>query len=134
VLCVLIALWTGAAAAQNSGAQPHPKHPIAGPEVTTAELRPIKFRVGETCPTDTTIYGEIYTNGATAVKYTWVSSDGRSWPTRDLNFTSATHKEATEKWKLGAPGKKVNKWIKLQILSPNRLLSNKVDLDFTCAK
>ena len=133
-ICAVLLFWTGAATAQNSGAQPHPKHPIAGPEVTAVTLRPIKFRVGESCSTDTTIHGEITTNGATTVSYTWISSDGRSWPHRNLKFASATQRQVTENWKLGGPGKKVNKWIQLQILSPNRTLSNKLDLDFTCAK
>jgi hypothetical protein len=127
-------LGAGVVVAQSSGAQPHPKHPIAGPVVTAVSLRPVKTRVGEPCPANPTFYGEIATDGATTVKYTWVSSDGRSWPTRNLKFTSATTQSVSESWKLGAPGKHVNKWIELQILSPNRKTSNKVDYVLNCAK
>jgi hypothetical protein len=133
-VCATLVVWAGSAAAQSSGAQPHPKRPIAGPEVTAVSLRPVKTRIGEPCPANPTFYGEIVTNGATTVKYTWVSSDGRSWPTRNLKFTSATTQSVSESWKLGAPGKKVNKWIQLQTLSPNRKNSNKVDYVLNCAK
>lgn len=115
-------------------AQPTPKRQRAGPEVTAVELRPVKTRVGQSCPANLTFYGSITTNGATNVEYTWASSDGRSWPTRNLKFASAGTKSVSQNWKLGQPGKKVNKWLQLRIVSPNKMTSSEAPVTLNCAK
>jgi hypothetical protein len=124
----------GAMPTPASQAQPTPNKPRAGAEVTKVQLRPIKRRVGEPCPANMTFRGAITTNGATTVEYTWLSSDGRSWPTRNLKFAAAGTQSVTESWKLGQPGKTVEVWIQMQIVSPNRTFSNKVTENFTCVK
>lgn len=132
---VAFLLLTGTGATQNprEEAQPKPKHEAAPEKVTKATIRPIKFRVGETCPLDPTFRGTIETNGATTVQYEWLRSSGKLLPEETLKFATAGSKVVTWSWKLGAPGKRVNEWVELQILSPNRLTSNKVPLEFTCA-
>jgi len=122
------------AAGESAAAQPRPKRPAAGPEVTAVEVRPVKTRVNEPCPAKLSFLGEISTNGATKVEYTWESSDGRSWPVQTLKFASATVQSVTTTWQVGAPGKTVNAWILLKILSPNAKSSSKSLLDFKCAK
>jgi hypothetical protein len=131
-----LALPLTAAKAQNqtpnAEAHHHSENRMAAPEVTAAKIRPIKTRVGEHCPANFTLYGTITTNGKTTVEYTWVSSDGKKWPTRNLKFTAAGSKQVTESWELGEPGKKVDQWVALKIVSPNRLTGPRMTLDFTC--
>lgn len=134
-----ILLWAGTAQTRNqekpsAAAQPKPQHREASPEkVTSATIRPIKFRVGESCPLDPKFTATIETNGATTVQYEWLRSSGKLLPEETVKFAAAGSKQVTWSWKLGAPGKKVNEWVELQIHSPNRLTSNKVPVAFTCA-
>ncbi|HEY6272495.1 MAG TPA: hypothetical protein VIX19_10940 [Terriglobales bacterium] len=140
--CVLLLAAAATITAQSGGAmptptskaQPTPNKPRAGVEVTKIQLRAIKRRVGEPCPANVTFRGAITTNGPTTVEYTWLSSDGRSWPTRNLKFAAAGTQSVTESWKLGQPGKTVGVWIQMQVASPNRMFSNKVTENFTCAR
>lgn len=129
----LLLAGTGATQNPREEAQPKPKHEAAPEKVTSASIRPIKFRVGESCPLDPKFYATIETNGATTVQYEWLRSSGKLLPEETLKFAAAASKQVTWSWKLGAPGKKVNEWVQLQILSPNRLTSNKVPVAFTCA-
>ena len=105
------------------GARSHPRGVTAGENPGERALSP-----------KLSFLGEISTNGATQVKYTWATSDGRSWPTHTLNFTSATEQDVTTTWQLGVPGKTVKAWILLQVLFPNNKASSKYVLDFKCAK
>ena len=132
--CAIFTLSFVSMAAQTSKAQPTPPKPRAAPEVTSVELRPVKTRFGQPCPIDLNFYGAITTNGATTVEYTWVSSGGRSWPTRKINFTAAGTKSVNESWKLGKPGEKVDEWMHIKVLSPNHMLSTKVTESFPCPK
>lgn len=128
----LLLAGTGATQNPREAAQPKPKHEAAPEKVTKASIRPIKFGAGVTCPRDPTFHATIETNGATTVQYEWLRSSGKLLPEETLKFTAAGSKDVTWSWKLGAPGKKVNEWVELQIQSPNRLTSNKVSVEFTC--
>lgn len=135
-LCAVSLLW---AMAPTKGsptftANAQPTRPKAGDEVIGVELRPVKTRVGQTCPANLTFYGSITTNGATTVEYLFVSSDGRSWPKRTLKFSAGGTKGVSQNWKLGQPGKKVDKWLQLEILSPNRVKSKQAPVTLNCAK
>jgi hypothetical protein len=125
---------SGAQPTPTSKAQPTPKKPRAGAEVTKIRLRPIKTRVGEPCPANLTFRGAITTNGATTVEFTWVSSDGRSWPTRSLKFTDAGTQSVSQSWKLGKRGKKVDEWLQLEVVSPNRMKSKEAPVTLNCAR
>lgn len=133
-LCSTLLLCLGVTGQQtpNAGAPQPRQGREAAPQVTAASIRAVKTRVGQPCPTHTPLYGTITTNGKTTVKYTWVSTDGKKWPTRDLTFNAAGSKSVTETWELGEPGKKVDQSVQLKILSPNRLTSPKMTMDFTC--
>lgn len=132
-LCSTLLLCLGVTGQQTPNAGAHqPSRNREAPEVTAASIRPVKTRVGQPCPTHTPLYGTITTNGKTTVKYTWVSTDGKSWPTRNLTFTAAGSKSVTETWELGEPGRKVDQSVQLKILSPNRLTSPKMTMDFNC--
>ncbi len=120
---------------QSASAQSKPKHPPKVPVVTALKLRPIKTSTKKyTCPAAFTLSAEILTNGATKVKYTFVSSDGRSWPQHTLTFASASQQSVSQSFKVGSAGKNVNDSIQLSILSPNSLLSNTIVLALACGK
>ncbi len=40
----------------------------------------------------------------------------------------------SHKWKLGKPGRTVDGWVQLKVISPEQKLSNKVPVHFTCVK
>lgn len=130
VLVLFLASIVGAPTTSKA----QPTKPKGGTEVTGVELRPVKTRVGQTCPANLTFYGSITTSGATTVEYTFASSDGRAWPKRNLKFAAAGTKGVSQNWKLGQPGKKVDKWLQLEVLSPNRMKSKEAPVTLNCAK
>ena len=137
VIAVLVALLMAgpAAEAQSTKAQPRPPRPKAAGEVTGVTLRPLKTGRGRvTCPAPLTFHGSITTDGPGDVEYTWVSSDGRSWPEQTVRFTGKGQQGVSTDWKVGEPGKTVTAWIRLKVLSPNRKLSTKTTFTLHCAK
>jgi hypothetical protein len=40
----------------------------------------------------------------------------------------------SHKWRLGKPGRTVDEWVQLKVISPEQKLSNKVPVHFTCVK
>jgi hypothetical protein len=129
-----IFLLCGAMAAQTAQAQSGPSRPTAGPKVTAVSVRPLKTSAKpKPCPADPTLFGTIYTNGATDVKYTWVTSDGKSWPDKTVKVTSSKLAGVSTSWKLGKPGEKnVKAWIQLKVIDPNPALSTKMSFEFHC--
>lgn len=119
----------------SANAPPHPQRHEAAPQVTGVQLRPHKTGPKPvSCPDKIPFYGVITTNGATKVKYTWVTSDGKSWPDETLNFAAKGLKPVSTEWRVGAPGKKVNAWIQLKTVEPNVKVSTKTTFAITCAK
>jgi hypothetical protein len=117
----------------STSAQP-PKNPPAGPIITGVELRPAATLLVQPCPVELVFHGDITTTRATAVTYTWVDSRGRAWPEHHRRFSLAGVNAVTHKWKVGRPGKTVDAWVQLKVISPESRLSNKVPVHFTCAK
>jgi hypothetical protein len=134
LVAMFLFLLVGSVAAQSAQAQPRPPRPAAGPEVTAVSVRPLKTSAKpKPCPADPTLFGTIYTNGATDVKYTWVTSDGKSWPDKTVKVTSSKLAGVSTSWKLGKPGEKnVKAWIQLKVIDPNPMLSTKMSFEFHC--
>lgn len=127
--CALLPLFSiGGASAQP------PKNPPAGPVITAVELRPATTLLVQPCPVELIFHGEITTTRATSVTYTWVDSRGRTWPVHHRRFTLAGVNGVTHKWKVGKPGKTVDAWVQLKVISPESRVSSKVPVHFTCAK
>jgi hypothetical protein len=131
-----VLLVASVGAAQSTKAKPRP--PISkerGWQVTKVFLDPF---VPETtiapCPADFVFLGRITTDGPAEVKYTWVSSDGGTWPEQRLKFPSSRGKNVTVAWKVGKPGKTVKVWLQLKVLSPNEVVSNRSSLVVQCEK
>jgi hypothetical protein len=117
------------AVAASAQSRPGP----ANGKVTAVSLRPHKTGAQKIkCPAKPTFYGEITTDGPAVVKYTWVSSDGRSWPQTSLTFAAKGTKSVSVTWELGKPGHDVNAWIQLEVLSPNKVESAKAMFSFHC--
>jgi hypothetical protein len=134
-----VLLVASVAAAQLTKAKPRPPLPKEREAKVTkvflerfvAPTRNIK------CPADFGYLGRIWTNATTEVKYTWVSSDGRTWPEQSLKINPATHyggRNVEVSWKLGKPGETVKAWMQLKVLSPNEVVSNRSSIFVRCQK
>jgi hypothetical protein len=110
------------------------KNPPSGPVITAVELRPATTLLVQPCPVVLVFHGEITTTRATSVTYTWVDSRGRTWPEHHRRFTLAGVNGVTHKWRVGKPGKTVDAWVQLKVISPESRVSSKVPVHFTCAK
>lgn len=102
--------------------------------ITAVELRPATTLLVQPCPVVLVFHGKITTSRATSVTYTWVDSRGRTWPEHHRRFTLAGGNGVTHKWKVGKPGKTVDAWVQLKVISPESRVSSKVPVHFTCAK
>jgi hypothetical protein len=120
------------AATPSMQPQTRPTRIAKGAEVTAISLRSVKLAKSESCPLHLTMVGEIRTNGATAVRYTWISSDGRSWPKSTENFTEAATQSVSTDWTVGKPRAMVKAWIQLSVVSPNPKLSKRIPITFAC--
>jgi hypothetical protein len=110
------------------------KNPPAGPAITGVELHPASTLLAQPCPVELVFHGEITTTRPTSVTYTWVDSRGRTWPEHHRRFSLAGVNGVSHKWKAGRPGKTVDAWVQLKLISPESRLSGKVPVHFTCAK
>lgn len=82
------------------------------------------------CPNTFTAGSKITANGAGTVKYRWERSDGINSQTQTLQFDTAGEKSVTNvDWAIPSSG---NYWMRLHILEPNDLSSNKGETVFTC--
>jgi hypothetical protein len=111
-----------------------PPKTASGPVITAVELRPATTLLVQPCPVVLIFHGSITTTRATSVTYTWVDSRGRTWPEHHRRFTLAGGSGVTHKWKVGKPGKTVDAWVQLKVISPESRISSKVPVHFTCAK
>lgn len=120
---------------QSLKAQPRPPKPEAAGKVTGLELRPLKTSAWPVpCPAKPSFFGTITTDGPAEVTYTWVSSDGKSWPHHTVKFGGKGLQGVSTDWKVGGPGKTVKAWIQLKTLAPNEKTSSKTSFVLHCAK
>src|SRR5215469_2404571 len=104
----------------------------AGGKVSGVEMRLLRMRAKGKCPTKLTFYCQIATDGPATVKYTWVTSDGKSRPVTSLTFSGKGLKQVSTTWEIGKPGQKFNGWIQLETISPNKVSSTKQPVSFQC--
>jgi hypothetical protein len=122
-------------AALSPKAQPRPPKLEAAGKVTGVELRPLKTSARPVpCPAKPAFFGAITTDGPVEVTYTWITSDGKTWPNRTVKFGGKGLKSVTTDWKVGGPGKTVNDWIQLKTLAPNEKTSSRTSFVLHCAK
>lgn len=113
---------------------PTPMKSPAGPVITGVTLNPAKTLLQQPCPVHLVFHGSITTTRPASVTYTWVDSHGRPWPEHRRRFSLPGVNGVSHKWKLGKPGKTVDEWVQLKVISPEEKLSNKVPVHFTCIK
>lgn len=111
-----------------------PKNPPPGPAITGVELHPASTQLVQPCPVELVFHGDITTTRPVTVIYTWVDSRGRTWPDHHRRLSLSGVSAVTHKWKVGKPGKTVDAWVQLKVISPESHLSSKVPVHFTCAK
>jgi hypothetical protein len=113
---------------------PGPTKPPVGPVITGVELGPASTLLQQPCPVELVFHGHITTTRSALVTYTWVDSHGRTWPEHRRRFSLPGVNGVSHKWKLGKPGRTVDTWVQLKVISPEQRLSNKVPVHFTCVK
>ena len=113
---------------------PVPAKSPAGPVITGVTLNPASTLLEQTCPAVLVFHGHITTTRSALVTYTWVDSHGRSWPEHRRRFSLPGVNGVSHKWKLGKPGRTVDEWVQLKVISPEQRLSNKVPVHFSCGK
>jgi hypothetical protein len=113
---------------------PGPTKPPVGPVITGVELGPASTLLQQPCPVELVFHGHITTTRSALVTYTWVDSHGRTWPEHRRRFSLPGVNGVSHKWKLGKPGRTVDTWVQLKVISPEQKLSNKVPVHFNCVK
>ena len=113
---------------------PVPTKSSAGPAITGVELHSAVIRLQQPCPAFLLFHGDITTSRPASVTYTWVDSHGRAWPEHHRRFSLSGVNGVTHKWKVGKPGRTVDEWVQLKVISPEQKMSNKVPVHFTCVK
>jgi hypothetical protein len=113
---------------------PVPAKSAAGPVITGVTLNPASTLLQQTCPAVLVFHGDITTTRPATVTYTWVDSHGRAWPEHRRRLSLSGVSAVSHKWKLGKPGRTVDEWVQLKVISPEQKLSNKVPVHFSCVK
>ena len=128
---VLLATMSPCAIAQTAKPHARPVPPVhRQAHVTSAHLQAVPARYAGVCPTKVQFKGIITTDGPAAVKYTWASFDGGTWPEGTIKFTAAGTRPVSESREVFAPGQ--SGWMQLKVLSPNTLHSTEAKYTFTC--
>ncbi len=83
------------------------------------------------CPHTFKFAGEITVKKACKVKYRWKRSDNAIPPVKYIDFDGPGTKTVKSTWMLGKSGKF---WKALEILTPNKMLSNKAVFTVSCIK
>src|SRR6476646_3744083 len=113
---------------------PVPAKSAAGPVITGVTLNPASTQLQQHCPVTLVFHGNITTTRPATVTYTWVDSHGGAWPEHRRRLSLSGVSAVNHKWKLGKPGRMVDEWVQLKVISPEARLSNKVPVHFTCEK
>jgi hypothetical protein len=113
---------------------PVPAKPLAGPVITGVTLNPASTLLQQPCPVVLVFHGNITTTRPATVTYTWVDSHGRTWPEHRRRLSLSGVSAVSHKWKLGKPGRTMDEWVQLKVISPEQKLSNKVPVHFSCVK
>ena len=130
----LVVLAFGLLPLSPVAAAPVPAKSAAGPVITGVTLNPASTQLQQHCPVVLVFHGDITTTRAASVTYTWVDSHGRAWPEHHRRFSLSGVNGVSHKWKLGKPGRTVDEWVQLKVISPEQRVSNKVPVHFTCVK
>jgi hypothetical protein len=133
-LLVLVVLALVLFRLEPAAAQAMKKKPPSGPAITGVELSQSIKMLEPKCPAVLIFDGHITTTRPTVVTYKFVDSHGHVWPEHHKRFSLAGRNGVSHKWKLGRPGKTVDAWVELQVLSPDAKSSGKVPVRFTCSK
>lgn len=101
----------------------------AAPKVTNAKLSAVNPNVTGKCTQIIRFKGSITFNGKGTVKYRFIRNDGGTGRTESLYFAGAGTKAVSTEWHLG---KSYSGWEAIEILSHNRIQSNKANFTLKC--
>jgi hypothetical protein len=111
---------------------------VAAFAIEAFKVRSVSASVSEpeyrgSCPHRFEFTGRITTNREGTVRYRWLRSDGSAYPEKTLAFAAAGTKTVSDYWELGGVmGTYRDRWMRIEILAPNSLLSNKALFDLEC--
>ena len=121
---VFIALFIAASAA----AFPIQAFKVTGVSASVSEREYRGF-----CPHRFEFTGRITVNREGTVRFRWLRSDGSANAEETLAFTEAGTKTVSTYWQLGGiMGTYRDRWMRIEILAPNSLLSNPAVFDLEC--
>lgn len=103
--------------------------PVLQAKVIMASVSVTPAEYSGQCPKRFEFVGEITSDTAGVVQYTWIRSDGATSPVEALRFGKAGTMRVTTYWELGAEGQH---WQALQIVAPNQLFSNRATFSLKC--
>ena len=99
------------------------------PKVTKATLKALNPDVRGNCTQVIRFKGIITFNGRGTVKYRFLRSDGAKAPVKSLYFDRAGQKLVSTEWHLG---KSYQGWQAIEIISPNKMQSNRANFTLRC--
>jgi hypothetical protein len=102
-------------------------------KVTQATNSILAFHTPYQCPLTLQFVAQITADGPGDVKFRWVRSDGVRTPIAILHFARAGVMTVNYDWVLRVYNPvPATQWTRVQILSPNALLSNRAGASVTC--
>lgn len=87
---------------------------------------------GASCPATVTAAGTIEATGSGSLTYVFTRSDGKAEPFETLEVSGPGPHEVTTQMTLGSPGASVTGWVALEVLSPQRVRSERAEISLTC--
>ena len=102
--------------------------------VTSATVEVSEREFAGTCPHRFIFTGRIAVNRAGTVRYRWTRSDGAAVPEQTLVFGAAGTQTVSDYWELGGGGMGSfpDRWMAIEIASPNTLTSNRATFSLRC--
>lgn len=107
--------------------------PIEAFKVTGASASVSEPEYRGFCPHKFIFTGRITVNRPGTVRYRWLGSDGGAFPEETLAFAASGSKTVSTSWQLGGTmGTYRGRWMRIEVLAPNSLFSNKAVFDLEC--
>ena len=107
--------------------------PITPQFRVTASLAASPANYDGQCPANIKLIGSISMSAKGTVRYTFLRSDGMMSPIRDLVFEAPGTKPVGTTWSLGGIAvPSYSGWVKIKILSPIPMETEKAEFEFVC--
>ncbi len=128
--------YPGGPVPERDPTNPEHRHPVAPSATISATLSAVPPSFTGRCPAHINFEGQITTNAAADVTYTFIRSDGATGPNFTLHFAGPGSQAVHTDWTLGGFPELPNYsgWEAVKILSPGALQSNHATFTVTCTR